>query len=243
MDLGLQGRVAVVTAASSGLGLGTARALADEGANLVISARGPERLEQARAELAGRGVEVVAIPADMADPETPRRLVEAAIEHFGVLHVAVANAGGPPPGSAWDVDGAGLEAAFRLNCERSIALAQAARAPMVAAGWGRICAIASVSVVEPIPNLALSNVARTGLWAWVKTAAHELATSEPRPPVTVNLACPGYHATPRMVELGRTGPMGDPDDFGRVVAFLCSAPAGYVNGAAVVVDGGASLAL
>jgi len=242
VDLGLADKVAVVSAASSGLGLGVARALADEGAKLVISARGAERLEAARAELAGRGAEVVAMVADMADPETPRRLVEAALERFGALHIAVANAGGPPPGGAWDVDAAGLEAAFRLNCERSIALAQAARSPMEAAGWGRICAIASVSVVEPIPNLALSNVARTGLWAWVKTAAHELA-GEPRSPVTVNLVCPGYHATPRMLELGRSGPMGDPDDFGKVVAFVCSEPARFVNGAAVVVDGGASLAL
>jgi 3-oxoacyl-[acyl-carrier protein] reductase len=111
---------------------------------------------------------------------------------------------------------------------------------MRAAGWGRICCIASTSVVQPLPNLALSNLARTGLRAWAKTAAADLSGSG----VTLNLACPGSHATDRVRALGHGGGLlGDPADFGAIVAFMCSAAAGFLNGAAVVVDGGSSLAL
>jgi 3-oxoacyl-[acyl-carrier protein] reductase len=108
-------------------------------------------------------------------------------------------------------------------------------------GWGRICCITSYSVVQPVPSLALSNTARVGLWAWAKTAAQDLASDQSG--ITLNLACPGPHATDRMKELGGSGVMGDPADFGKIVAFLCSQPAAFVNGAAVVVDGGATLAL
>ena len=96
-------------------------------------------------------------------------------------------------------------------------------------------------MVQPVPTLALSNTARTGLWAWVKTAAQDLAAEGSG--ITLNLVCPGPHATDRMRELGGTGAMGDPADFGSVVAFLCSQQAGFVNGAALVVDGGSTLAL
>jgi 3-oxoacyl-[acyl-carrier protein] reductase len=114
---------------------------------------------------------------------------------------------------------------------------------MRARGWGRLCCISSYSVVQPIPGLALSNAARSGLRAWAKTAAADLAAQDSG--ITLNLVCPGPHATERMRELGgnTTGVMGDPADFGRVVAFVCSAHAGFVNGATIVVDGGATLAL
>jgi 3-oxoacyl-[acyl-carrier protein] reductase len=108
-------------------------------------------------------------------------------------------------------------------------------------GWGRICCITSYSVVQPLPGLALSNMARAGLWAWAKTAAQDLAAEGSG--ITLNLICPGPHATDRMRQLGGGGVMGDPADFGSVVTFLCSRQAGFVNGAAVVVDGGATLAL
>ena len=112
---------------------------------------------------------------------------------------------------------------------------------MRTAGWGRICLITSVAVKQPIPMLALSNTARTGLWAWAKTAAADLFDAG----ITVNLVCPGFHATERVAALGNAGDarMGDPADFGRVVAFLCSQPAGFVSGAALQVDGAATLGL
>jgi 3-oxoacyl-[acyl-carrier protein] reductase len=108
-------------------------------------------------------------------------------------------------------------------------------------GWGRICCIASYSVVQPVPTLALSNAARTALRAWAKTAAQDLAAEGSG--ITLNLICPGPHATDRMRELGGSGAMGRPEDLGSLVAVLCSEPASFVNGAALVVDGGATLAL
>jgi len=242
MDLGLEGRVAVVAASSKGLGRAAADALAGEGVRLVISSRGDEALTSAEATLRSHGAEVVAIRADVTDPGTPDRLVAAAIDHFGRLDVVVANAGGPPPRRALELDDDAILAAVQANLLTSVRFVRAALPHLTAAGWGRICCIASSAIVQASPTLALSNTARTGLWAWVKTAAADLRGTG----VTLNLACPGLHATDRMVELGATGsgrPLGDPADFGKVVAFLCSQPAANVNGARIVVDGGESLAL
>ena len=243
MELGLRGRVAVVTAASRGLGRATADALAAEGAHLVIAARGEEALAAAAAQLRAAGAEVVPVVADVTDPDVPGGLVKAALEHFGRLDVVVANAGGPPPGRALEVDDERLRAALEANLLASVRLVRHAVPPMTEAGWGRICCVTSYTIVQPAPTLALSNTARTALWAWAKTAAQDLARSGSG--ITLNLACPGPHATDRMRELGATAetPMGDPGDFGRVVTFLCSEPAAFVNGAAVVVDGGSTLAL
>jgi 3-oxoacyl-[acyl-carrier protein] reductase len=195
-------------------------------------------LEEAAAGMPG---EALAVPADVADPDTPARLVAAAVERFGGLHVLVANAGGPPPGRALEVTDEALLAAIHANLLASIRLVRAAVPHMRAAGWGRICLIASVSVKQPIPTLALSNTARAGLWAWAKTAAADLAGDG----ITLNLACPGTHATERMRQTGGPGDrrVGDPADFGKVVCFLCSDQARFVSGAAVQVDGAATLGL
>jgi len=243
MDLGLRGRVAVVSASSRGLGRASADALAAEGARLVLCARGEESLRAAEAELREAGADVLAVPADMSDPDTPEALVNAAVEHFGRLDVVVANAGGPPPGAALDVSDEALRAAVETNFLGSVRLARAAIGPMREQGWGRVCCISSYTIVQASPVLALSNTARSALWAWVKTAAHDLAAEGAG--ITVNLACPGPHATERMRSLGGGGgaTMGDPADFGRVVAFLCSEPAAFVSGAAVVVDGASTLSI
>ena len=239
MDLGIAGRVALVTAASKGLGRATAVALAEEGAKVAVCARGPEALTAAETEL-GAHTEVLAMVADVTDPDAPRRLVEATVARFGGLDVLVANAGGPPAGRALDVDDAQLLGAVNDNLLTSVRLVREAVPHMRRGGWGRICLITSSSIKQPIPTLALSNTARTGLWAWAKTAARDLYGDG----ITLNLACPGSHATERMKQISRPeGPIGDPSDFGRVVAFLCSAPAGFVSGTTVVVDGARSVGL
>ncbi len=240
MDLGIGGRVALVTASSAGLGKAAAEALAAEGCKVVVSARGAERLERTARELGQSGAEVLAVPADIVDRTTPEHLVAAATERFGRLDIVVANAGGPPRLRALEADDEGVRGAVEANLLTSVRLVRAALPHMRAAGWGRICCITSYSVVLPIPTLALSNLARTGLWAWARTAAGDLAAEGAG--ITMNLVCPGPHATERALELGGSvdGLMGDPADFGKVVAFLCSEQARFVNGAAVVVDGGVS---
>ena len=243
MDLGIAGRVALVTASSAGLGRASAQALAAEGAKVVVSSRDEERLRQAEDEIRRSGAEVLAVPADVTDPASPMSLVEAAIERFGRLDIVVANAGGPPRGGALEVDDDAMRSAIEANLLTSVRLVRAALPHLRGQGWGRICCITSYTIVQPLPALALSNLARTGLWAWAKTAAADVARDDPN--ITLNLACPGPHATQRMLDLGASqgDRWGDPADFGRVVAFLCSEPAAFVNGAAVVVDGGLTTAL
>jgi 3-oxoacyl-[acyl-carrier protein] reductase len=236
MDLGLTGKVALVTASSKGLGRASAQGLVDEGASVAINSRDPERLRSTAAELSG---EVLALPADVTEPDAPRRLIDATVERFGALHVLVANAGGPPKGRAIDVDDATLEAAINANLLTSVRLVREALPHMRAAGWGRICLITSSSVKQPIPDLATSNTARAGLWGWAKTAAQDMMGDG----ITLNLVCPGLHATDRVKDLGFTGRLGDPADFGRVVAFLCSEQAGFISGAALQVDGASTLGL
>jgi 3-oxoacyl-[acyl-carrier protein] reductase len=232
MDLGLTGKVALVTASSKGLGRATAQALSQEGAKVVMCARNQEALARAAEAMPG---ETLPIQADVTDPTSPQRLVDAAVDRFGALHVLVANAGGPPPARALEVDDDALQAALQANLLTSIRLVQSALPPMRAAGWGRICLITSKAVKEPIPTLALSNTARTGLWAWARTAAADLFPEG----ITLNLACPGTHDTERARQAGQLGggPVGDPADFGKVVCFLCSDPARFVSGTALLVDG------
>ena len=231
MDLDLNGRVAIVTAASKGLGRATATALAAEGARVVLNARSRETLE----ELAATMDDALVIAGDVTDPALPAQLVDAAIEQWGRVDIVVGNAGGPPTGRALDVTDEEILAAVNANMLASVRPARAAVPHMRERQWGRICFIASASVKQPIPDLALSNVARTALWAWTKTAAQDLAGEG----ITVNLAAPGLHATDRLIERGVTGRTGDPADFGKAVAFLCSEPANFINGIALGVDGGA----
>ncbi len=236
MDLGIEGKVALVTAASKGLARGVAAALASEGCRVVICAREPERLARAAAEMPG---DVFAIPADVTDPTAPARLVEATVERFGGLDILVANAGGPPATRALDVTDDGMRAAVNANMLTSIRLVQAALPHLRSAGWGRIVLLTSQYVKQPSPELAYSNAARTGLWAWAKTASQDLIDDG----ITLNLLCPGLHATDRIKELGHEGRMGDPDDFGRIAAFLCSTHTSFLSGAAIQIDGAGTLGL
>jgi len=235
MDLGIRDRVAIVTAASKGLGRASAEALAADGARIVLNSRDATALEEVAAGLPDAAV----VPGDIADPELPQRLVDAAMDRWGRVDIVVGNAGGPPVGRALDVDDEQILAAVNANMLASVRLARAAVPHMRPQHWGRICFIASASVRQPLPDLALSNVARTGLWAWAKTAAQDLGDDG----ITVNLACPGLHATERLKDRPITGRVGDPADFGRVVAFLCSESARFVNGIAMGVDGGSVIGL
>jgi 3-oxoacyl-[acyl-carrier protein] reductase len=236
MDLGIDDKVALVTASSKGLGFGAALALSREGAKVVMCARDAEGLRAAAGSLPG---ESLAIAADVTDPAAPARLVNEAHQRFGRLDILVANAGGPPAGKAFEVQDDALRAAYEANFLTSVRLAREVLPAMRAGAWGRICLITSFFIKQPAPNLVLSNTARTALWAWAKTAAQDLAPEG----ITVNVVAPGPHATDRMIELGGGGPMGDPEDFGRVVAFLCSEPAGFISGTALQVDGAATLGL
>ena len=204
MDLGMSGKVALVTAASKGLGRGAALAMSREGARVAICARSPEPLEATAAELPG---EVLAIPADVTEPDVPAtagrghgRAVRRA-GHPGRRTPAVPHRPAP---STWRTTQ--MLAAVNANLLTSIRLVQAAVPHMRAAGGGRICLITSFSIKQPIPGLAYSNTARTGLWAWAKTAAQDLIGDD----ITLNLACPGLHATERAKALGAQRPDGRP---------------------------------
>jgi 3-oxoacyl-[acyl-carrier protein] reductase len=236
VDLGIEGKVALVTAASAGLGLGSARALSKEGCRVAINGHDPVRLDAAATGVPG---EVLAIAADVTDPDTPVALVDATVGRFGGLDILVANAPGPPPARALELDDDALRAAVEANMLTSIRLVRAAVPHMRRAGWGRIVLLTSVAIKEPIPDLAASSAARTGLWAWAKSAARDLIDDE----ITLNVLAPGLHDTDRVRALGHTGPRGDPADFGRIVAFLCSIHTGFLSGVALQVDGAGTLGL
>lgn len=240
MDLGIAGRAALVTGASQGLGFASALALAADGAEVAITGRDTGRLAAAAGRIdAETGRKALTIPGDITDPAEPGRAVRATVERFGRLDIVVPNAGGPPPKRALDVTGEDIGAAVNANLTSMVRLIQAARPHLRESGDGRICAITSFSVLQPIPSLSLSNLARAGLWGWAKTAAQELVPEG----ITLNLICPGRHNTERLASLGFEGRAGDPVDFGKVVAFLCSAPARFITATTIVVDGGEMLGL
>jgi 3-oxoacyl-[acyl-carrier protein] reductase len=240
MDLGIAGRRAAVAAGSAGLGLGSAKALAAEGCRVAICGRDRARLDEAVAQLGGDAVGIV---CDVAGAAGGTAFVAAAIEALGGVDILVTNAGGPPAGTFASTDVDAYPAALDLNLLSVVAMCKAAVDPMRERGWGRVAAITSVSVRQPIPNLILSNTARAGATGFLKTLAREVAADG----VTVNSVQPGLHRTGRVTALYGSDadalPMGDPDDFGAVVAFVCSARAAFLTGAQIHVDGGSYQAL
>ncbi|MBW8485989.1 SDR family oxidoreductase [Actinomadura parmotrematis] len=247
MDLGLQGRRAAVAAATSGLGLATAKALHAEGARVAICGRDRGRLDAAVGEI-GEGVHGVV--ADVGTPEGAAGFVEAAQDALGGVDVLVVNAGGPPAGDFAQTPVDAYRAALDLNLMSVVAMCKAAVPAMRERGWGRVVAITSLSVRQPIGGLILSNTARAGATGFLKTLALEVAGDG----VTVNSLLPGSHDTARLrslwggslEEAGASipaGRVGDAGDFGAFAAFLCSAQAGFVTGGAIAVDGGEYRAL
>jgi 3-oxoacyl-[acyl-carrier protein] reductase len=253
MDLGIAGKTALVTASSKGLGLGCARALAEAGVALVMNARGAAALEAAAQAIRDDfGVPVTTVAADITDAAARAEVLAAA----GDVDILVTNAGGPPPGlwSDWSRDD--FIRALDANMLTPIALMQATLPGMMARGWGRVVNITSQSVKAPIPQLGLSNAARTGLTGFVAGTARQVA---PRG-VTINNLLPGIHATDRADALdgpvaareGITiaeararraatipaGRYGTVEEFGATCAFLCSVHAGFIVGQNVLLDGG-----
>jgi 3-oxoacyl-[acyl-carrier protein] reductase len=250
LDLGIEGRRAAVAAGSAGLGLASARALAAAGVRVALCGRDAEKVEAAAGGIRADGGEAVGLTADVSTTEGATGFVEDAIAALGGVDILVANAGGPPPGTFASTDLDAYLPALRLNLLSTVAMCTVAVPPMGERGWGRVVAITSMSVRQPIPDLILSNTARAGATGFLKTLALEVAPQG----VTVNSVQPGLHATDRLVQLqgGDTagparavpvGQLGDPADFGAVVAFLCSEQARFITGAALPIDGGATKGL
>jgi len=252
MDLGIAGRTAVVCASTGGLGAATARALGAEGANVVVSGR---RAELARS-IAAALPSAVGVGVDLTADGGPEALLAAAAAAFGDIDILVLNGPGPKPATASQLDPATTALAVHDLLLVQQGLVNAVLPGMRSRGWGRILAIASSGVVQPLPNLALSNIGRTALAAYLKSLATEVAADG----VTVNLVLPGRIETDRTVAIERStaestgqsveearasleggvpaGRYGRPDEFGATAAFLCGAPASYLTGTAVRVDGG-----
>ncbi|MEX0666065.1 MAG: SDR family oxidoreductase [Acidimicrobiia bacterium] len=238
MDLGITGRRAAVAAASRGLGLASAVALAAEGAQVAICGR-----DRGAVEAAASTHDLVPLVADMSTPDGARGFVQATREALGGIDILVPNAGGPLPGRFADVsDLEEYTRAFQLNCLSTIAMCAEAIPAMQAQQWGRVVAITSIAVRQPMPHLILSNTARAGVTGFLKTLAREVAPDG----ITVNSLQPGLHDTERLRALGGadasgipSGTLGQPADFGAIVAFVCSEQARSLTGVAIPVDGGA----
>lgn len=246
MDLGIVGRTALVTGGSSGLGLATARALAANGVSVMIASRSVEKLATALGTIRPvDGARVASVVADVTSLSDIERAVERTRSEYGAIDILIANAGGPPPGNFESTELDRYDEALRLNLVSTIAMCRLVVPDMQRRGWGRVVAITSSSVREPIDRLILSNTARAGLTGFLKTVAREVA----RDGVTVNSLQPGLHLTDRLAGLYSdpsalassipAGRLGDPDDFGNVAAFLCSEHAKFVTGVAIPLDGGA----
>lgn len=271
MDLGLNGKRALVLAASGGLGYAVAEALAREGARVALCSRDPARARAAARRIAealaaeahggATGYGAAGYGADVGDPDALARLFAEAVPALGGLDVLVANAGGPPPGGFVDVGDDAWERGFRLTLMSVVRSVRLALPAFESAGGGRVAVVLSSSVKQSLPNLLLSNVYRPALAGLVKSLAIELG---PRNVQVVGIA-PGRIATERTDELDRAaaertnrtfdevrsaslatmpaGRLGRPEEFGRVAAFLCSPAAAYVSGSVVLVDGGSIRAL
>jgi 3-oxoacyl-[acyl-carrier protein] reductase len=245
MDLQLERKTALVLGASKGLGRAIAAALAAEGAEVITVARSGE----------------VHITADLDDPGAPQAIIDAVRRGGASPDILVLNSGGPPTGAAANTTPGDFAGVFDRMFNAQLSLAQAFLPGMRARGFGRILAVASTSLVTPIPGLVLSNAVRAMLASWCKTLAAEVAADG----VTVNLLLPGQIATDRLTSLHATmaagsgmaaeqitarsiaaipaGRLGRPEEFGDIAAFLASPRAGFITGSAIKIDGGQTATL
>jgi 3-oxoacyl-[acyl-carrier protein] reductase len=257
MDLGLSQRVAVVAAASSGLGRAVATELAREGARVAICARNAPRLAQTAREITAQtGQEIFHQALDVTDPAAVHAFVQAVESHFGRLDICITNSGGPPSKYFKDTEPADWKSAVDLLLMSTVFFAKAVLPRMQKNRWGRFITITSYTVKQPVDGLLLSNSVRSAVTGLARTLANEYAADG----ITVNNVCPGYTRTDRLSELveaisARTGAtaeqvfagwehqipagrLGTPEEFAAVVAFLASERASYVNGVSLAIDGG-----
>lgn len=257
MDLGLQGKVALVAGASRGLGRAVAEELASEGVKLVLCSRGEKQLaatlDQITREHDVRGI---AIPTDVSDSRAVEVLLSTARREMGAIDILVSNAGGPPAGRFLDTTPAMWEETVRLTLLSAVQLARGVLPDMRRKRWGRILNITSIAVKQPVDNLILSNSLRAAVTGFARTLANEVAAEG----ITVNNVMPGYTRTQRLDELAERvssqqnsspeavrrfwekqipmGRLGDPREFAAMVTFLASERASYITGTSIPVDGG-----
>ena len=256
MNLGLEGKIALVGGSSRGLGRAVAEELAAEGASLVLCARSPEPLARAGSEIEQRfGVPVLAVPADLSVPGEPTRVAGEALARFGAIDVLVANTGGPPAGSFETLELADWDGAVALLIRSVVELTAAVLPSMKSRGWGRILAVSSIAARQPVDNLMLSNTLRPAVTGFANALAREVA----RDGITVNTILPGFTNTERIATLARAdtargldpaaqqertraeiplGRLAEPHEFSALAAFLVSERAAYITGSAFAVDGG-----
>jgi len=259
MDLGLSGKNAIVLASSRGLGKGCALALIQEGANVVICARGKRELEETAVKLseeAMNGARIESFVCDVTRPEDIKKMVAETLDSFGSVDILVNNAGGPPRGKFMERDIDDFYDAFKLNFMSAVHLCREVIPHMKEQHWGRIINITSTTVKSPAENLALSSCIRPGLIGLTKILSKDLAPYN----ILVNSVCPGYYHTKPVKDKiekeakqkGLTeekvmesytkdipvGRMGKPEELGSLVAFLASEKASFITGTAIQVDGG-----
>jgi 3-oxoacyl-[acyl-carrier protein] reductase len=248
VDLGIDGRHALVTAASKGLGRACAEALSAEGAKVFISSRDAAAIESTGKAIGAAGWQA----ADMSRPGDPEPLVKSAVAKLGGLDILIVNAGGPPPGTFQTTALEGWDTAFQLTLMSAVRLVHASVPHLKKSGQGRIVFITSISVRQPIPNITLSNSFRAAVTGLAKTLSRELAPDA----ITVNCLAPDNILTDRIRQIAAStgadpeerikqmaaaappGRLGDPSEFGAACAFLCSRQAGYISGQTLGVDGG-----
>lgn len=257
MDLGLRGKIALVTAASRGLGRAIAEELAAEGASLVMCARGTEALTEASEAIrTATGVDVLSIPADVSRPQDVSRLVSSAIARFARIDILVTNAGGPPSGNFESLGPEKWDDAVRQTLMSAVNLCRETLPGMRQRKWGRIINVTSITVKQPVEGLMLSNSLRAGVTGFARTLANEVAPDG----ITVNNILPGFTRTQRVEELAKAtaeregisiddvmnrqrasipmGRLGEPREFAALAAFLASDRASYITGTSIQVDGG-----
>ena len=257
MDLGLRGKIALVSASSKGLGRAIAEELAAEGANLVMCARGDEALRAAAESIRkSTGVKIVEVVADVSQEDGIDRVARTAVDTFGRVDVLVTNSGGPPTGTFESLTPEAWESATRLLLYSAVGLTRAVLPGMKQRRWGRILNVTSIAVKQPIDGLMLSNSLRAAVTGFARTLANEVAPFN----VTVNNILPGYTRTDRMVHLAQAnsektgaalkdvyarwekeipmGRLGEPREFAALAAFLASERASYITGSSIAVDGG-----